>query len=227
MLGSGSFVAALLVALQAAAAVETAPPLFHTIPRIHRDRPPEEVFGTQGWVLTTGGEEDKSVVVLARKTEPASSDRLTLRAKQVAGLEVGEHYRFLIRNAAAGGFELVEFQPVPASDPELLPVDDPAVLPRVQSVVQDRLGKDFVLDHLPAEPTLEKAFGHLTSDAARGIVHGALAGVPAVYGLEVEAREEQGPLRVFVFSTRRDFRGEIVYAVSAAGERWSVFVTRK
>ena len=54
----------------------------------------------------------------------------------------------------------------------------------------------------------------------------ALTGVPTVYGLELATEYKQKTLRVFVFATRPDIRGEIVYAVSRLDAGWPVFVTR-
>jgi hypothetical protein len=222
----GAVLAALLF-LQSATSPQSTTPFFHSIARIHRDPPAENLFGIQGWVTSLSGGEEPSVLVSADRPSgrQATARQVRLRAQGLAGLETGEHYRFLIRAASGEAFELIEFQRVPAGEPQFIRVGEEAVIERVQAAVQDRLGKDFSLDHLPADPTLEAGVAHLTSESAADIVRGALIGVPAIYGVEVEAGEDGESVRVFVFSTRPDFRGEVVYAVSRRGD-WPVFVTR-
>jgi len=248
--GLRALVAALLLVHAGSSAAQSPSPFFYPIPRLHRERPAEELFGIQGYVVmmsecppcpkdaVCATCEPPYIIVSARNSTLDSAERMTsrevrLQTNHVSGLVRGEHYRFLIRNAAGAkdhrgrlAFDLVEFHKAPAGDPSLILVDDPARLATVKAVVQERLWKDFSLDHLPDASTLALALKYLTTASSSTIVREALTGVPAVYGLELTMKDEQDTLRVFVFASRPDFHGEIVYAVSQLGSRWPVFVSR-
>lgn len=224
-------------------------PIVYPIPRLLREAPPEAVFGLQGWVayvpvcppcppdVTCSPCPPPFILVSSSARSGAGADetkpnevRLMTGTKQ--GFVRGAHYRFRIRRATGpeagrpGVFDLLDFERVPASAPALVRVADPARTAVVRAALEDRLGRDFALDHLPPGATLERAFRYLTGESRRELVRGALTGVPTIHGLELDLSFEKERVTGFAFSPRPDFEGELVYAVSRLGDEWPVFLRR-
>lgn len=224
-------------------------PIVYPIPRLLREAPPEAVFGIQGWVayipvcppcppsVTCSPCPPPFLLVSssARSVDHPDhtrSDEVRLMTGTKQGFVRGAHYRFQVRRETwpeggrPGVFDLLDFERVPASPPALVRVADPARAAVVRAALEERLGRDFALDHLPSPATLERAFRYLTRESRRDLVRGALTGVPTIHGVELELSFEEERLTGYAFSPRPDFEGELAYAVSRLGDEWPVFLRR-
>jgi hypothetical protein len=113
------------------------------------------------------------------------------------------------------------------SVPEFKKIDNPHDIPGLVEKVKGRLETDFVLDHFPENTrTLEEGFTYLAT-ASRAIIRNAVMKGETVYGTEFTLERGMEKFRLFVFSPKADFTGNLVYAVAEGEDRWAVFLTRE